>query len=114
MIKVAKKIGWADGEFVYLEPTASYGAAQQMLRDQGETLPSPESLRRWVKQARIDAGMETGPSTQELSEIKVLRKEVADQQRKQLQRSGGAAYFVNITNQGPGGGMHNLQGGGLT
>ena len=44
-------------------------------------IASAESLRRWVKQARIDAGLETGPTTEELAEIKALRKEVADQQR---------------------------------
>lgn len=39
---------------------------------------------------------------------------LADQQRKQLQRNRNATYFVTITNQGPNGGIHNLQGGGLT
>jgi len=39
---------------------------------------------------------------------------LADQQRKQLQANGNATYFVNITNQGPVSGNHNLQGGGLT
>ena len=39
---------------------------------------------------------------------------VADQQGKQMQRNGNATYFVNITNKGPGGAFHNLQGGGLT
>jgi hypothetical protein len=39
---------------------------------------------------------------------------LADQQRKQLQQNGNATYFVSITNEGPNGGMHNLQGGGLT
>jgi hypothetical protein len=39
---------------------------------------------------------------------------LADQQRKQRQRNGNATYFVTITNQGPNGGIHNLQGGGLT
>jgi transposase len=34
-----------------------------------------------VIQARRDAGLEVGPTTQELAEIKRLRKEVADQQR---------------------------------
>jgi hypothetical protein len=38
----------------------------------------------------------------------------ADQQSKQLQRNGNATYFVSITNRGPNGGFHNLQGGGLT
>ena len=51
----------------------------EVSRDLG--IVSAESLRRWVKQARIDAGLQTGPSTQELAEIKALRREVADQQR---------------------------------
>ena len=51
----------------------------EVSRDLG--IVSAESVRRWVKQARIDAGLETGPSTEELAEIKALRREVADQQR---------------------------------
>lgn len=39
---------------------------------------------------------------------------LADQQRKRKDNNGNAAYFVNITNQGPGGAFHNLQGGGLS
>ena len=42
---------------------------------------TPETLRRWVIQARIDRGLVVGPTTDELAEIKALRKEVADQQR---------------------------------
>lgn len=42
---------------------------------------SAETLRKWVKQARRDAGLEVGPTHEELAEIKKLRKEVADQQR---------------------------------
>jgi len=39
---------------------------------------------------------------------------LADQQRKRKDNNGVATYFVNITNQGPGGGFHNLQGGGMS
>ena len=39
---------------------------------------------------------------------------LADQQRLQRQTNFNITYFVNITNQGPGFGAHNLQGGGLT
>jgi len=44
-------------------------------------IASPESLRRWVRQAEIDRGLKAGPTTGELAEIKALRREVADQQR---------------------------------
>jgi hypothetical protein len=39
---------------------------------------------------------------------------LADQQRKLKNNNGNAAYFVRITNQGPGGCFHNLQGGGMS
>ena len=39
---------------------------------------------------------------------------LADQQRKMKDNEGNATYFVNITNQGPGGCFHNLQGGGMS
>lgn len=45
------------------------------------SMRTPETLRRWVVQARIDRGLVVGPTTEELAEIKALRKEVADQQR---------------------------------
>ena len=45
------------------------------------SITASETLRRWVIQARIDRGLVKGPTTEELAEIKALRKEVADQQR---------------------------------
>lgn len=45
------------------------------------SITTPETLRRWVIQGRIDRGLVVGPTTEELAEIKALRKEVADQQR---------------------------------
>jgi transposase len=51
----------------------------EVARDLG--IGSPETLRKWVRQAEVDRGMRTGPTTEELAEIKALRREVADQQR---------------------------------
>ena len=48
-------------------------------RDLG--IGSPETLRAWVRQAEIDRGLKAGPTTDELAEIRQLRREVADQQR---------------------------------
>jgi transposase len=49
----------------------------EVARDLG--IGSPETLRNWVKQARRNAGLEVGPTTEKLAEIKRLRKYVADQ-----------------------------------
>lgn len=45
------------------------------------SMTTPETLRRWMVQARVDRGLVVGPTTEELAEIKALRKEEADQQR---------------------------------
>jgi len=44
-------------------------------------IPSPETLRSWVQQAKRDQGLTPGATTEELAEIRRLRREVADQQR---------------------------------
>jgi transposase-like protein len=38
----------------------------------------PETLRKWVLQAQVDGGSRPGPSSDELAEIKRLKKENAD------------------------------------
>jgi hypothetical protein len=41
------RIGWVDGDHLYLEPAASYAAVQRLARDSGEALPvSAATLRR--------------------------------------------------------------------
>jgi transposase len=51
----------------------------QVARDLG--IKSSETLRRWIRQAERDRGLKPGPTSDELTEIRKLRKEVADQQR---------------------------------
>lgn len=64
-------------------------------------IASPESLRRWVAQARIDRGLVVGPTTEELAEIKALRREVADQQRTIEILKAASAYFAQEADPRP-------------
>src|ERR1700704_7013747 len=64
-------------------------------------IASPESLRRWVRQAEVDRGLKTGPTTEELAEIKALRKEVADQQRTIEILKAATTYFAQEADPRP-------------
>lgn len=59
-------------------------------RDLG--MGSPETLRKWVRRSEIDQGLKRGPTTEELAEIRRLRREVADQQRT-IEIQGGDDLF---------------------
>jgi hypothetical protein len=48
---LGRRIGWLDDEALYLEPDASYAAAQELAREQGEALPvSPRTLWRRMRE----------------------------------------------------------------
>jgi transposase len=64
-------------------------------------ITTPETLRRWVVQARIDRGLVTGPTTEELAEIKALRREVADQQRTIEILKAATTYFAQAADPRP-------------
>jgi transposase len=61
-------------------------------------ITSPETLRRWVRQAEADRGLREAPTSEELAEIRKLRKEVADQQRTIEILKAATAFFVQETN----------------
>jgi transposase len=59
---------------------------------------SPETLRRWVRQAEADRGLRDAPTSEELAEIRRLRKEVADQQRTIEILKAATTFFVQEAN----------------
>ena len=61
-------------------------------RDLG--IGSAETVRKWVRQAETDRGLRPGPTTEELAEIKALRREVADQQRTIEILKAATTFFV--------------------
>lgn len=75
--------------------------------ERGRTIPkvaeqlgigSAETLRKWVRQAERDRGLTAGPTTEELAEIKALRREVADQQRTIEILKAATSFFAQEAN----------------
>lgn len=57
------------------EYSSPWAAAQALAPKLGV---GAETLRRWIVQAQVDAGDRPGPSSDELAEIKALKKENAE------------------------------------
>lgn len=57
-------------------------------------ISSPETLRRWVRQAEVDHGQRPGRTTQELAEIRELKKEVAELRRANEILKAASAFFA--------------------
>ncbi len=55
---------------------------------------TPESLRKWVRQAEIDGGVRQGKTTEEIAEIKRLRSENAELRRANEILKSASAFFA--------------------
>jgi len=55
---------------------------------------TPETLRKWVRQAQVDAGRRPGVSTDEAAEIKRLRRENAELRRANEILKAASAFFA--------------------
>ena len=58
-----------------LEYASPYAAAQALRPKLGVGV---ETLRKWIMQAQVDRSVRTGPSSEELAEIKALKSQVRD------------------------------------
>ena len=62
-----------------LDRLPDYPSPRAACRDLGEKLNvGPETLRKWVRQAQVDAGSKPGATSAELEEIRRLKKENRD------------------------------------
>ena len=55
---------------------------------------APETLRKWVKRAEIDAGQHPGRTTAELEELKALKREIARVWHENFQVNGARKVCV--------------------
>jgi transposase len=53
-----------------------------------------ETLRKWVRQAEVDAGRRAGASTEETAEIRRLKREVAELRRTNEILKAAAGFFA--------------------
>jgi transposase len=55
---------------------------------------SPETLRKWVRRAEIDGGQRPGKTSDELAEIRELKKEVTELRRATEILKSASAFFA--------------------
>ena len=79
-----------------LESRADYPSEYEAIRSIAVKLgiTSPESLRKWVRQAEVDGGARPGKTTDEIAEIKALKKEVAELRRANETLKSASAFFA--------------------
>ena len=55
---------------------------------------SPETLRKWIRRAEVDAGQRPGVTTEESEKIKALKKENAELRRANEILKSASAFFA--------------------
>jgi transposase len=55
---------------------------------------SPETLRKWIRQSEVDGGTRPGKTTAEMTEIRALKKEVAELRRANEILKSASAFFA--------------------
>jgi transposase len=79
-----------------LESRADYPSEYEAIRSIAGKLgiTSPESLRKWVRRAEVDGGTRPGKTTEEIAEIKALKKENAELRRANEILKSASAFFA--------------------
>jgi transposase len=79
-----------------LESKSEYGSEYEAIRSIASKLgvTSPESLRKWVRRAEVDGGVRPGKTSEEIAEIRELKKEVAELRRANEILKSASAFFA--------------------
>jgi hypothetical protein len=92
-----KRVGWLDGDNLYLEPNAAHAEAQQLAAAQGASLPvTPQTLRKRLKDEGLLA------STDDMRQKLTVRRTLERQRREVLHvRAAALSAPEEITGDGP-------------
>jgi len=79
-----------------LEVTPSYDSQWAAIGSVAQKLgvSSAETVRRWVRQAEVDAGQRPGTTSEESAEVKRLRRENAELRRANEILKAASAFFA--------------------
>src|SRR5260370_32911006 len=55
---------------------------------------SPETVRKWLRRAQVDAGERPGLTSEEKAEVKALTQEVAELRRGQEEHQAASGFFL--------------------
>lgn len=80
------------------EVVGQYDSEQAAIRSVASRLGirTPETLRKWVRRAQVDAGTRPGRTSEEIAEIRALKKEVAELRRANEILKAASAFFASI------------------
>jgi transposase len=79
-----------------VESKADYGSEYEAIRSISAKLgiTSPESLRKWLRRAEVDGGVRPGKTSDEIAEIRELKKENAELRRANEILKSASAFFA--------------------
>mgnify|MGYP003379090600 CR=1 FL=1 len=75
---------------------SQYDSEQAAIRSVASKLGirTPETLRKWVRRAQVEAGTRPGRTSEEIAEIRALKKEVAELRRANEILKAASAFFA--------------------
>ena len=79
-----------------IESKGDYSSEFEAIRSVAAKLGigSPETMRKWVRRAEVDGGVRPGKTTEEIAEIKALKKEVSELRRANEILKAASAFFA--------------------